>query len=651
MAQRIRRARISTVQRAGMLTAALLLTLATAGSAALSWKPLPPFGGPVTALAAAGSTDLIYAGTETAGSLRSRDGGVTWIPSDQVPSGVRLLKLKVDLRDPRMVFAAARFFNEDSAGVLRSLDGGAHWQPVNHGLGDDRPLYAQDLATDPSDRQKLYAATEDGLFQTRDRGASWQRIGLAGSGILAVAADPFRPGTLFVSAYRTAPEILMSTDGGATWRPSGQGIEGQPVFTGLAFDTVIPGKLFVFGNGWPIHVSRDGGATWTNTGPPLASLAFGPAGLLFGPPYEGDGVLKSTDGGLHWSPTGPLPDHVTQVLAANGRLYAAGRRGVWASSDNGAHWRPSSRGLSARTVGDLTQSGGVLYASFAEGVLASGSGGTSWRQLTDAAPAAGSDAHIVRFLAAGLGVLYALEAKGEFGDIISFVRSTDRGVTWSEITDPRLGGTFTSLAVDPRHPQRLYAGSVENSGNDHPPCHLERSSDGGSSWSCITLEGSVSKITVEPATSTPYLIAGGTVFILAGATPHLEFRGAGLSVGRTHDFAFDPQQTGTLYAAADTGVFKTVNGGRSWTRASQGLPAGGEAFSVAVDPHRKDAVYAGLIGQVYRSLDAGRTWTRLGNGLPADAPVTALLADSANPRRLYAVAAGRGLFVQDSTVP
>jgi photosystem II stability/assembly factor-like uncharacterized protein len=72
---------------------------------------------------------------------------------------------------------------------------------------------------------------------------------------------------------------------------------------------------------------------------------------------------------------------------------------------------------------------------------------------------------------------------------------------------------------------------------------------------------------------------------------------------------------------------------------------------VAVDRHRKNAVYAGFTGQVYRSLDAGRTWVRLGNGLPADAPVAALLADSTNPRRLYAVAAGRGLFVQDPTAP
>ena len=643
----IRRAKISTVPRSGLMTAALLLTLATASTAAPSWRPLPPFGGPVTALAAAGSPSLLYAGTETAGPLRSRDGGATWIPSEQAPGGVRILKLEVDLRDPGVVFAAARFFNEESAGVLRSLDGGAHWQPANHGLGDDHPLYALDLETDPFDGQKLYAATENGLFQTRDRGASWQRVGLAGSGIFAVAVHPFRPGTLFAVVDQAGPDILMSTDGGATWRPSGQGIEGRPVFTDIVFDAAAPDRLFAFGNGWPTYVSRDGGATWTNTGQPLASLAFGPMGALFGPPYDGNGVMKSTDGGLHWSPTGALADHVTQVLAVNGRLYAAGRRGVWASSDNGAHWQGSSRGLSARTVGDLTQSGSVLYASFAEGALVSGSGGTSWRQLTDSGD---PQARIVRFLAAGPGALYAQEAKGEFGDI-SFLRSTDRGATWSEITDPGLGGTFSSLAVDPRHPEKLYAGSIENSGNDKPPCHLKRSIDGGLTWSCITVEASVEKIAVEPATSTPYLIAVGNLFILTGATPRLEFRGTGLPPSQTHAFTFDPQRPGTLYAATASGIFKTVNGGRTWNRSRQGLPAGGEAFSVAVDPHRKDAVYAGFTGQVYRSLDAGRTWARLGNGLPAAASVTALLADSADPRRLYAVAAGRGLFVQDPTVP
>jgi photosystem II stability/assembly factor-like uncharacterized protein len=638
--------RITTVRRIALVAAPLLLALATAGQAASSWKPLPPFGGPVLALAAADGAPLLYAGTETAGPLRSRNGGATWMPPAQVPGTFRILELVVDRRNPNVVFAAAQTLSEESAGVLRSLDGGVRWQPVNQGLGGDRPLHVADLTVDPFDPQKVYAATQDGLYQTRDRGASWQQVGLDGSPVLALAVHPFRPGALFAAVFQGQErQILASLDGGATWTPSDRGIKGDPAFSEIVFHPTSPDTLFAFGNGWPTHVSRDGGATWTNLGRPLVSLAFGSAGALFGAPYGENGVLKSVDGGLTWSRSGALPDRITQLLAAHGRLYAAGGRGVWVSSDNGASWHPSSRGLSARDIEDLTESGSFLYGTFAEGVLASGTGGTSWRQLDDDG---NPEAHIVQFLAAGPGAIYALEAQGEF-ERIALVRSTDGGASWTELALPGLGGTFTGLAVDPRHPAILYAGASENSGNDFPPCHLARSRNGGRSWSCLATEVSVRAIAVEPATSTPYLIAAGNMFALAGGR-RFEFRGTGLPANGTLAFAFDPRRAGTLYAATVSGVFRTVNGGRSWTPASRGLPAGEAVYSIAVDPRRENVVYAGLVGQVYRSLDAGRSWRRLGNGLPKDAPITDLLPSASDPSRLYAVAAGHGLFWQDSTI-
>jgi photosystem II stability/assembly factor-like uncharacterized protein len=312
------------------------------------------------------------------------------------------------------------------------------------------------------------------------------------------------------------------------------------------------------------------------------------------------------------------------------------------SNDNGAHWQPSSRGLSARDVTDLTEAGSVLYGSFAEGALASGNKGLNWRQLSD------PDARIFRFLNAGPGAIYALEING--ANRIVIVRSTDRGATWTELADPGLGGTFSAFAVDPRHPAILYAGSLENSGNDQPFCHLTRSVDTGRTWTCITGEASVVSIQVEPKTSTPYVLAAGNMFVLAGGT-QLTFRGTGLPADSTLGFAIDPGKTGTLYAATLSGVYKTVNGGQSWTKSSRGLPGGAAVYSVAADPQRKDVVYAGLTGKVYRSLNAGRIWKLLGDGLPADAPITTLLPSTSDPHRLYAVAAGHGLFVQDPTVP
>jgi photosystem II stability/assembly factor-like uncharacterized protein len=637
--------RITTGWRIALVAAPLLLTLATAGLAAPSWKPLPPFGGQVLVLAAAEGAPLLYAGTETAGPARSSNGGATWMTS-QVPEPVSVIDLAVDLRNPRVVFAAAVALSEvHSAGVLRSLDGGASWQPANRGLGDETPLRVQDLAVDPSDPQKLYAATADGLFLTRDRGASWQQVGLDGSFLFAVAVDPFRPGVLFASADENQTHeagLFVSLDGGATWTSSDQGIEGDPIFQALVFHPTTPNTLYALGNlptigtYFPAYVSRDGGATWTSLGEALISLAFGPAGVLFG--VSGYGVLKSVDGGLHWTLTGPS-DIIKQVLRVNGRLYAAGYQGVWISTDNGAHWRPSSQGLSARSlIRGLKESRSGLYSIFGgQGVFASRTGGTSWQQLRDPDHPEGL---IDIFLAAGPDADYAREDFG--GNFI--VRSTDGGATWSELADPGLGGSLSALAVDPRHPAILYAGSVDIS--DVPRCHLSRSLDTGRTWTCVAEEVSVSlgAIAVERRTSMPYLITAGNIFALVGGTK-LESRSTGLPPNGVDEIAFDRRRAGTLYAVTNEGIFKTLDGGKSWMRLSRGLPAG-KAYSVAVDPHRRDVVYVGFKGRVYRSLNAGRTWQPFGNGLPDDTPIEELLASATNARRLYAVVEGHGLYWQ-----
>lgn len=637
-------ARRTTGRRAALVATALLLIGTTAGLAAPGWKPLPPFGGRVIALAAADGAPLLYAGTDRAGIWRSSNGGATWLPA-HMPEPVRAMKLVVDPRNPRVVFAAAQTLAGDSLGVLRSSDGGATWRAVNRGLGDEVLPIVLDLVTDPFDAQKLYAATDFGLFLTRDRGATWQGAGLFGYSITALAIDPLQPGVL-VAAGRDKKSILavvlVSRDGGVTWRGQG-GIGGSQLFADLVFHPTSPNTLFAFGWGYPTYVSRDGGATWTSLGQPLADLTFGPGDSLFGAPFDTYGILKSVDGGLTWAQTG-LPDGTTQVLRVDGRLYAAGGLGVWISIDNGAHWRPSSRGLSARNASDLTEFRSALYGSFApEGVLASRTGGTSWQQLRDANHPEGL---LLRFLTAGPDALYALEQIGDFTPQEALVRSTDGGASWSELADPGLGGAFTSLAVDPRNPALLYAGSTEQTGNDVPRCHLARSVDTGRSWSCVVEEASVEEIHVERKTSTPYLIAAGNLFALAGGTT-LEPRGAGLPSQGTLGFAFDPRLAGTLYAATTEGVFKTVDGGLSWTRAGRGLPAGQAVHSVAVDLRRRGVVYAGLQGRVFRSLDAGRTWRQLGNGLPLEAPIVEILPSASNPRRLYAISAGHGLYWED----
>ncbi len=106
---------------------------------------------------------------------------------------------------------------------------------------------------------------------------------------------------------------------------------------------------------------------------------------------------------------------------------------------------------------------------------------------------------------------------------------------------------------------------------------------------------------------------------------------------------------GVLYVATPTGLFKSIDFGASWTAVGDGLPSAGVVV-VAVDPHDPANVYAGTIwtgtsepvgGGVFRSTDGGTTWTAASNGLPVGGVnltggVRALTIDPRSPSTMYA---------------
>jgi photosystem II stability/assembly factor-like uncharacterized protein len=74
----------------------------------------------------------------------------------------------------------------------------------------------------------------------------------------------------------------------------------------------------------------------------------------------------------------------------------------------------------------------------------------------------------------------------------------------------------------------------------------------------------------------------------------------------------DPASSNTVYLASSSGVFRSTDGGRSWT---QGTGSGGDARSLVLDrtsPANARILYAGISGQgVIRSTDGGRNWTQI----------------------------------------
>ncbi|MCA9737737.1 MAG: glycosyl hydrolase, partial [Gemmatimonadetes bacterium] len=253
-------------------------------------------------------------------------------------------------------------------------------------------------------------------------------------------------------------------------------------------------------------------------------------------------------------------------------------------------------------------------------------------------------------------------------------QSTDNGVSWTNLSDGWFGGSVGAVAVPDSDPNVLYVGlgSADIRGNTSHGRGMWKSTDGGGTWSFIGLPeaGQISRIVVHPKDADlVYVAALGHAF---GKNPErgiFRSRDGGstwehvLAVSDStgaSSLAMNPKNPRELYAgmwrgerkpwamisgAEDGGVYKSTDGGDTWTQLRGGLPEGvvgkvGVTVSPA-DPMRVWAlIEAEPAGGVYRSDDAGRTWTRTNsnNNLRQRAwYYTHMRADPVDPNTVYAL--------------
>lgn len=115
--------------------------------------------------------------------------------------------------------------------------------------------------------------------------------------------------------------------------------------------------------------------------------------------------------------------------------------------------------------------------------------------------------------------------------------------------------------------------------------------------------------------------------------------GGGPPGGAVRAIVFDPKDPATLYAATDwSGVFKSTDGGESWTAINAGL-ANSSVYSLAVSPSEPATLYAGTRNGVFKTTDGGRSWTSSSSGLPKEigrSIIEMLAINPVNPQILYA---------------
>ena len=224
-----------------------------------------------------------------------------------------------------------------------------------------------------------------------------------------------------------------------------------------------------------------------------------------------------------------------------------------------------------------------------------------------------------------------------FGAVAGGVwKTTDGGATWQSLTDGTPISSVGALAIAPSNHNVIYVGTGEAAprGDMTYGDGVYKSTDGGKTWTHVGLTDSrqIGALIVDPENPDIVLVA---------AFGH----------------AFGPN--------AERGVFRTTDGGVSWTKVLYKDEQTG-AIDVSFDPHNAKIVYAALWqarrqpwnfssggpgSGLYRSADGGVTWTRLtGNGLPAGILGRIHVSVSgADSNRVYAMieAADGGLYRSD----
>jgi hypothetical protein len=177
------------------------------------------------------------------------------------------------------------------------------------------------------------------------------------------------------------------------------------------------------------------------------------------------------------------------------------------------------------------------------------------------------------------------------------------GANWKYVSGSFVTNAIGSLLVDPNDPtgKTIYAGTGEPnvSSDSEAGMGIYRSTNGGDSWTLLPgssqFQGrAVSSLAVTPSGE-----------ILAGIARAV--RGVSSVTGGA---------TSNPPTAVTFGVYKSSDGGTTFTNVSTALGSARGVTEVEVDPNNSSIYYAAFLGEgVWRSVDAGATWTQVKNPL------------------------------------
>lgn len=581
-----------------------------------------PYGGEILAIHEA-PKGVLFAGTEGAGIFRSTDHGDTWTP---INTGLRFepgegLSIRAFAHKGGLIYAGA------PDALYASTDGGDTWHQVP--IFGERFVSVSDIMFIGA---RVYVGTLNrGVWYSDDSGESWQPVivtmgdrmytaSVNGWVLYSDDGDSWRPvppnerlGAMLIRELSSIGTTLVAATQNAVFRQR----TNEDALTAINDDVVeqritafaaVDNRLYASGSIGEersgLFRSDDEGDSWTRIATEeitrsVETIAVYGTTLYVG--TSGSGVFRSDDKGDSWTAVNDGLTHrtVSALLAVNEDTVFAGTRGggVFRTTDGGHSWIEINTGITNAMVRELEVLGDKIYTRVSGKIVYSADGGESWQpvKIPSTAMKYGFPALSVSDGELYLGaVRYApRDQGGETGGI--FKLDAENNTLLQLIVDRNLAGLQCIEVVG----TTFYMGTLDNG-------VIQWKKDSGPSTTILGLEHHY--ITA---------LSGNSEIVYAGAEGDEIYR---LKKGTWEPIHSTDMADGgmsdlrwigaTLYATFwNGGVFRSTNGGDSWTAINDGLDET-TATSIGTDGTE---LYIGTFTGVFRWMEDRARWEPVGS--------------------------------------
>ncbi|MBA3683220.1 MAG: T9SS type A sorting domain-containing protein, partial [Bacteroidetes bacterium] len=611
-----------------------IMSNAAVSATTANWAPLGPFGSPTNGDAGRiqtiqikpGDPNTIYVGTAAGGFWMSNNSGVSYTTTTDQFASCGISDIAINPFNTNIIYVSTGdkdASDTHSTGILRSNDGGLTW--VTTGLSWQtsqlRRIYR--LLINPLNPNTLIAASNVGIYRSMDAGNTWSLVANGGY----VDAE-YRPNDTTTVYAVTNGGFVRSVNGGASF--TGVSISSSFSSSRLSLAVTPADDKYVYimvgstNNGFGgLYRSVNAGASWT-----LMSSS---------PNVMGWSTTGNDAGGQAWY------DIAIDASPTNANEITVGGVNSWKSTNGGANWTLNTHwyggGGKPYVHADLHYimytSGTTCYLGTDGGIARTTNGGTSWTTINGNM----NIAQIYKMGQSTTNPARIVTGHQDNGTNLS------NGSAWSEI----YGGDGMDCFIDWNNNNFIIASYVNGD--------FQRSTNGGASWVNIVngLTGNaawVAPIVQDPQTQNTFYCGYQHVFKSTNqGTTWVQLGNIGATLD---EIKVSPSNPNYIYATAPGGIWKTSNGGTTWSNISTGLPIGtNQITDLTMDNLNPNQIYVTVSGylantKVFSSNNGGATWTNYSTGLP-NIPTNCIIYTKNSPQALY-VGTDVGVYYREASM-